>query len=79
MSTWFRNSLIVTAILVGVSVAGRIWLEWLWQARDGGAFVVFYFWIFITLLATIPSTLITLGMWIARKMRKPPDSQSFHL
>lgn len=80
MSNSFHASLIVTTILVVTSVIGRLWLIWLWEARDeGGSFIVGYFWLLLTILMTVPSVLITLGMWIARKIRKPPEDQSLHL
>jgi hypothetical protein len=78
-SIWFRVSLIVTAILVTISVIGRIWLEWLWEARDEGAFIVYFLWIIMTVLATLLCSLMTLGMWIARKIRNSPDDESLHL
>jgi len=41
--------------------------------------VVFYFWILLTILATVPSSLITLGIWLGKRNRTSEDDQSLGL
>jgi len=71
--------MIVSAILVAASVSGYLWQRSLASVGDGGVMIIFYFWALLTFLLTLPSVLITLGIWLGRKNRESPADNSIHL
>jgi hypothetical protein len=79
MSLGLRISIVITAILAAASTFGYLWLRSMAAAGDGGHLIVFYFWILLTILATVPSALITLGIWLGKRNRKAPSDNSFGL
>ena len=78
MSIGFRISSLITGVLTVASVGGYLWLEWLWEARNSFGPVVFIFWSLLTFFVTLPSALITFGIWIAHNQKSRKDD-SLHL
>ena len=77
VSNKLRISSVVTASFVVASVVGYLCMDLFGTLRDLGGVIYLLVWILVVCAAVL-SGLITVGIWIARKNRKPSNDDSIH-